>query len=724
MNGTFGERIFRWMDDHFVGREFELAVFRQWLEHLEAREERILNVYGTAGMGKTYLLDRFAGIARECGASYVSADARDALGRKERLLAGWLEAMGEGVASGDADDPYALQERCLRLLNERSAASRAVLALDGYEEIGALDHWLRTSFLPQLGGNVLVVVAGRFPLEGPWRHSPAWRRLIVRLPLAELSYEEIGDYARKWGIEDERTADEIWLRTMGHPLALSLLTPAGDGPSFTEEEEPLKALLDAWLREAPDDELRGLLFAAAAVRTFHRDLLAKLMDRDVPDPPFQRLTELSFVARAARGWQLHELVWETLRRHGRERMPETFAAFRKRAIEYYVGKLEEGLERGRDVAPEFAELLRYADNAVLRAHYRHARASRNYTEPLQDANRAEALAYARRRLQEEEARRVRCADPESGEAYRFELAPEIGGARLALVPPEELLALGEDSVRLLRNPEGQVAGLFVIVPVNGRTYDWLAKAPVSRAFLASLPEAERSRLKGLPPGQADTRYVYALDVEDLEREELRSDLVGALLEPLLDGCLLAESPPPHPYYRLGKASLGFEPLAGAEHFDYGGEEPAPTFALDTRRDKLRVLLDRMLGSASPAGIRVSPSASGRANPPPLTPAGSPTATAPAQSLPLSASPRTSPSSAVPPPIAPPSPIVAAPGALSGLTPREREVAERLALGWTNAEIAAALFVSEAAVKKHVNGMLSKFGLRNRTELAKLLLNSQ
>jgi DNA-binding CsgD family transcriptional regulator len=52
----------------------------------------------------------------------------------------------------------------------------------------------------------------------------------------------------------------------------------------------------------------------------------------------------------------------------------------------------------------------------------------------------------------------------------------------------------------------------------------------------------------------------------------------------------------------------------------------------------------------------------------------------------------------------------------GLTPREREVARLVAAGATNADIARAMFVSQATVKTHVSRILSKFGVRTRTEL--------
>jgi DNA-binding NarL/FixJ family response regulator len=50
-----------------------------------------------------------------------------------------------------------------------------------------------------------------------------------------------------------------------------------------------------------------------------------------------------------------------------------------------------------------------------------------------------------------------------------------------------------------------------------------------------------------------------------------------------------------------------------------------------------------------------------------------------------------------------------------LTPREREVLERLARGRSNKEIASELSVSERTVKFHVSAIFSKLGATNRTE---------
>ncbi len=60
---------------------------------------------------------------------------------------------------------------------------------------------------------------------------------------------------------------------------------------------------------------------------------------------------------------------------------------------------------------------------------------------------------------------------------------------------------------------------------------------------------------------------------------------------------------------------------------------------------------------------------------------------------------------------------AAAGRLAALTDREREVAAAIGAGASNAEVAAALFMSEATVKAHVSRLLTKLDATNRVQIA-------
>jgi DNA-binding NarL/FixJ family response regulator len=63
----------------------------------------------------------------------------------------------------------------------------------------------------------------------------------------------------------------------------------------------------------------------------------------------------------------------------------------------------------------------------------------------------------------------------------------------------------------------------------------------------------------------------------------------------------------------------------------------------------------------------------------------------------------------------PAPTTGAPADLSELSERELEVLTHIARGLSNAEIAQALFVTEATIKTHVTHILTKLRLRDRVQ---------
>ena len=60
---------------------------------------------------------------------------------------------------------------------------------------------------------------------------------------------------------------------------------------------------------------------------------------------------------------------------------------------------------------------------------------------------------------------------------------------------------------------------------------------------------------------------------------------------------------------------------------------------------------------------------------------------------------------------------ARPAAFAHLTDREFEVAQLIAQGFDNKEIAAAAYMGEGTVRNHISSILAKLGLRNRTQIA-------
>ena len=62
--------------------------------------------------------------------------------------------------------------------------------------------------------------------------------------------------------------------------------------------------------------------------------------------------------------------------------------------------------------------------------------------------------------------------------------------------------------------------------------------------------------------------------------------------------------------------------------------------------------------------------------------------------------------------------------LSSLTPREQQVADAIAQGRSNANIAARLHMSVPTVKAHVSRLLAKLGAENRVQIALLVQDAQ
>ena len=64
-----------------------------------------------------------------------------------------------------------------------------------------------------------------------------------------------------------------------------------------------------------------------------------------------------------------------------------------------------------------------------------------------------------------------------------------------------------------------------------------------------------------------------------------------------------------------------------------------------------------------------------------------------------------------------------PSRLGTLTPREQEVCRLLAYGFTNAEVAERLFISDRTVETHRTNIMGKLDLKNRAELVRFAIDN-
>src|SRR5581483_1585726 len=127
-----------------VGRAAEKAAL---LQTLEEGGPLVVFVHGIAGVGKSTLLEAFAGEARSRGETVVVIDCRSI----EPTERGFLDRVAHAVGG----TPASAEEAAERLAG---LGERVVLVLDTYEVLRLLDSWVRVAFAPALRENTRLVV--------------------------------------------------------------------------------------------------------------------------------------------------------------------------------------------------------------------------------------------------------------------------------------------------------------------------------------------------------------------------------------------------------------------------------------------------------------------------------------------------------------------------------------------------------------------------------------
>jgi hypothetical protein len=337
--GTLGDLLASRRRRRFVGRASEMELFRVALDSAEPPFS-LLHIHGPAGIGKTSLLDVFAGLAADVGASMVRLDGRDLLPSPPAVLDALREVLhvpdGEGAIVGPSE------------------TDRVVLLVDTYERLAPLDDWLRTRLLPRLPATALTVVAGRMPPSGAWRADPAWRDLLRVVSLRNLSPQESRQYLHACGVEAARH-DQLVEVTHGHPLGLSLLADvvARGGEAAADPLAPdlVGTLLRRFVEVVPSGLHRRALEVCALARVTTEALLREVLGLKDAHELFVWLRGLSFVESGPDGVFPHDLARDALEADLRWRDPEAYKRVFRGVRAHIHGRLQasQGHEQQRAI---------------------------------------------------------------------------------------------------------------------------------------------------------------------------------------------------------------------------------------------------------------------------------------------------------------------------------------------------------------------------------------
>jgi DNA-binding CsgD family transcriptional regulator len=678
-----------------VGRIQEILTFRQLLLNAP-RTHRIVNIYGTAGIGKSTLLDEFQKQARTAGAYTLSIDSEGFVKTPQALCEQILNLLPSRPieALKEEDLPVA----CLQALHRLSSDRPVVLFIDVYEQMESMDQWLRDYFLKKLHPDVLTVIAGRYPLSEAWHLSSVWRQLIVRMPLSELDYPAVARFAEHTYITDKETVQRIWRYSKGHPLTLSLLTflfSQSDLMSTAEYpggDESLPYLVSQWLREVPGEHLRPFVEAACVLRHFNQESLSFVMDRDIAASEFYQLIRFSFIRKVDRGWTVHSLMREAVARELLSRTPAHYEKVKVRALQYYYGRLTDTSKQAADPR-EAIELMNYIGDSLIRAFMNWFELSSRHYETARPHHQQELEAYVAKRIANAKDVRIELYDPHSNSHFNFPLSAQETCYTVQKLDFEALFSLGYDVVRVMRDAADRIIGLAVIIPINRDTLPYLMQAPRSSAYFNSLSPQMSERLS-VPPHTRAGWFIETIDTADFTDVSQQTAMGHLLHSLIIAGEFIVESPAPITYFTEAHKSLGFEVAPGGRHTNYDGVTPTDTFILDLQNEQVMSYIHRMLAITSQQHL-VEQAASALQPPVQVQAVHEPQDEERSSDRILER---------------------------MDITPREKEVAKLLEQGCTNGEIAAKLYISEVTVKKHIKSMFAKLGAANRTQLLKKLLD--
>jgi DNA-binding CsgD family transcriptional regulator len=549
---TLSEAAAAFEEQHFTGRERELAVFQQWLS-CEGQSPTILSVSGPGGTGKSALLRAFARLAHVVGRPVVVADGELAPLTPAALLQMLATIMESDEVTG-------------------AEHAQPVLLIDAYDRRPDLWRSVLEEFLPTLNSSLRVVVAGRSPLQLTWNRYAAYHRLIQPLPLQRFTEWESGAYLERLGIRDLQACEQIISATGGNPLALSLAADlvlkfeVRDLAAAPQWHLNVHALLEHILQEVTEPHIRMLLDVFAVAHQVDEAALVSIAENGDGAGLFDKLCRLSVLRPAEHGLSMHEDVRRLLAQDLHWRQPLRYAALVERALAHFEERAIAAQQV--DAGWLLSERLHVSPNRAAAALVFHPDDTGQVSVGPARANDSPALE----RLWAEYLARTMTPD-ERGLSWDQDVDREFLG---------ELLRYPAARVCVARVRDGQPLGFSTAVPVWRESLALLNRHPafgqLVRAWWGS------ADLAALPATLATSDILFFVHMAHSTElvHAVRSGLLRAQLSHLAPpGRYLACSPflADHAAF----VTLGFKRVGGARTTFWGDAHPGEGFVLDLKQ---------------------------------------------------------------------------------------------------------------------------------------------
>ncbi|MCT2537728.1 LuxR C-terminal-related transcriptional regulator [Aquibacillus koreensis] len=342
---------------------------------------------------------------------------------------------------------------------------------------------------------------------------------------------------------------------------------------------------------------------------------------------------------------------------------EKYDLLRQRCVSYYQSKVGR-THAESDIAEFFYHL---GDEFIQSIFFQDTVDDDLYLDHVGKHNFSDIEAYFTLRKKMLAADKVDFFHRETNSTYQYNVSLQHNEIESKLVDAEYIKRMGYRVARILRNKNDEMLGLSIVVPINEDTITQLAKEPVSSCYFQQLSK-EMYREFSVPSETNAGWFIRMLDCLDANDTFARSFLLYNLSPLLLSGGRIITSTP-LPFFQEVLKSFGFTEVPGATHYDFGTDQPSPTYILDVRGQRLSHYLDQFTNS-NDASERLE--------------------------VILNAYP---------------------------FTVREKEVVKLILEEYSNIQIAEQLYVAEITVKKHVGRILKKVDVKNRTQLIKRLMES-